>query len=198
MKNQILETKYAAAMALLAIVLAFAAPAMAQFGYPGSTPGTVVAVQPLTADEAQWLKFLREEEKLARDVYQQLYQKWNLTVFQNISASEQTHFSVIGTLLSRYGAEDPAQTTAAGIYSDPNLIALYNELVAKGLRSAQDALEVGVLIEKKDIADLETALKGTSKLDIKRVYTNLLNGSFNHLEAFETICEVVNTVGVAI
>ena len=92
-------------------------------------------------------------------------------VFQNISASEQAHFNAIETLLSRYGADDPALTTAAGVYSDPKLIALYNELLAKGLRSAPDALEVGVLIEKQDITDLQAALTGTGKLDIKRVYT---------------------------
>ena len=152
-----------------------------------------MAVTPLTAAETQTLQFMREEEKLARDVYQQLYQKWNLTVFQNISAAEQTHFDAIGVLLTRYGVTDPAQANAAGVYTDVNLIALYNELLAKGMKSAQDALEAGALIEKKDIADLEAAIPATSKLDVKRVYTNLLNGSFNHLEAFESMCEVVTT-----
>ncbi len=198
MKNQTLKTKYAVAVTLLAIVLAFTAPAMAQYGNPGTTPGTGIAVQPITTDEAQSLKFMREEEKLARDVYQQFYEKWNLSVFKNISASEQSHFRAIGTLLSRYGVADPAQSTSDGVYSDPKLNALYVELIAKGMRSAQDAMEVGVLIEKKDIADLEEALKGTGKLDIKRVYTNLLNGSFNHLEAFESMCEVVSPAGAAL
>ena len=89
-------------------------------------------------------------------------------------------------LLTRYGAVDPAQSSA-GVYTDPALNALYNQLLAKGMQSAQDALEVGILIEKKDIADLESALNSTTKFDIKRVYNNLMNGSYNHLYAFETV-----------
>ena len=198
MKNQTLKIKFACAVALLGSVMAFASPAMAQFGYPGSNSGAVVAVQPLSADEVQWLRFMREEEKLARDVYQELYKKWNLTVFRNISASEENHFTAIGTLLSRYGVDDPAKANPAGVYSEPKLNTLYNELIASGMSSAENALAVGVAIEKKDIGDLQEALKGASKLDVKRVYTNLLNGSFNHLEAFETVCEVAAPAGPAI
>jgi hypothetical protein len=136
---------------------------------------------------------MREEEKLARDVYQQLAKKWNLVTFENIAASEQNHFDALGTLLTRYSVADPAQGLAAGVYSNAKLSALYNELMAKGTKSSQDALEVGLLIEKADIADLEAALKGTAKLDVKRVYTNLMNASYNHLEAFETGCELLAT-----
>lgn len=136
------------------------------------------------------MQFMREEEKLARDVYKALFDKSQLVVFQNITTSEDIHFNAIGTLLARYGVADPAQA-AAGVYSDPALNALYNQLMAKGLQSAQDSLEVGVLIEKKDIADLETALKATAKFDFKRVFNNLMNGSYNHLDAFETVCTVV-------
>jgi hypothetical protein len=182
----------AAPLLLAALALTLAAPAMAQPYGPGPGYGIgVVAITPPTAEETQWLRFMREEEKLARDVYQQLYKKWNLATFEYIAASEQVHFNATGTLIARYGVSDPAQGLAAGVYSDPKLSALYNELMAKGMKSAQDALEVGVAIEKKDIADLEAALKGTAKLDVKRVYTNLMNASYNHLEAFETGCELL-------
>jgi hypothetical protein len=179
-----------------AFLLALAAPVMAQGGYRGNGPGpgTTVTAQPITAEEAKWLTWMREEEKLARDVYQQLFEKWNLSIFRNIAASEERHYSSVGTLLSRCGVPDPAQNNPAGVYSDSRLTALYNELMAKGTRSQNDALEVGVLIEKADIADLEAALQATTRLDIKRVYTNLLNGSFNHLEAFETTMEILGAL----
>jgi hypothetical protein len=171
------------------IVLAFNTPAMAQ--YPGPRPGSGVttAVQPVTAEETKSLQFMREEEKLARDVYQALFDKWNLVVFQNIAASESVHFEVIGKLLARYGVADPA-LAGTGVYTDPSLNVLYNQLLAKGMQSAQDALQVGILIEKQDIGDLENALKATTKFDIKRVFNNLMNGSYNHLDAFETVCTV--------
>jgi hypothetical protein len=182
------RSRIAAALVLAAIFLALNTPAMAQQNGAGAGYGaTVPVVQPATADEVKWLQFMREEEKLARDVYKVLLDKWRLVVFQNIMTSEETHFAAIGTLLARYNVADPAQASA-GVYTDPGLNALYNQLVAKGMLSAQDALEVGVLIEKKDIADLETALQSTAKFDIKRVFSNLMNGSYRHLEAFETVC----------
>ncbi len=178
---------------LIALMLAVTVPVMAQGGYRGNGPGpgTVLTIVPVTVEEAKWLTFMREEEKLARDVYQQLFDKWNLTIFRNIALSEEQHHAAIGTLLSRYSVPDPALNKPAGVYSDSRLTALYSQLMSKGMLSAKDALEVGVLIEKTDIADLETALKATDKLDIKRAYTNLMNGSFNHLEAFETTTEIL-------
>lgn len=103
-----------AALTLATCTLALSTPAAAQ-NRPGF--GTPVTVQPLNADEVKWLEFMREEEKLAFDVYTALYQKWNLVVFKNIAASEENHFNTIGTLLTRYGVADPAQK-AAGVLRD--------------------------------------------------------------------------------
>lgn len=63
--------------------------------------------------------------------------------------------------------------------------------MAKGAASLKDALEVGVLIENGDIAVLEAGLIETAQPDIKRVYTNLLNGSSNHLDGFESVLEIL-------
>lgn len=178
-----------------ALLLAVLTPALAQNGFRanGPGPGTPVVITPATDAEIQWLTFMREEEKLARDVYTALGEKWNLIVFKNIAASEDRHFASVGVLLTRYGIKDPA-STLDGVYTDSRLSALYAELMAKGSKSVQDALEVGVLIEKADIADLEKALAATTKTDLKRVFTNLLDGSYSHLEAFESNLEVVCTV----
>jgi hypothetical protein len=187
------RSTFASALLLAAFAIALTAPAMAQNPPAGPGYGVTTAIQPLTADELKGMQFLREEEKLARDIYKALFDKWNLVVFQNIMAAEETHFNAIGTLLARYGAADPA-LSGAGVYADPALNTLYNQLLEKGLRSAQDALEVGVLIEKQDIGDLENALKATTKFDVKRVYNNLMNGSYNHLDAFETVCALTAPV----
>lgn len=144
-----------------------------------------------TAEEAERLTFMREEEKLARDVYHFLYTKWNLRIFDNISRSEQTHFDQIGILLARYNLPDPAAGRAPGEFTNPRFASLYAELTLKGSLSVADALEVGVLIEKTDIDDLETSLTVTRRLDMRRVFRNLLNASDNHLDAFETVLEAV-------
>ena len=138
----------------------------------------------LTPDETKWLTYMREEEKLARDVYISLYGMYGSRIFNNISKSEQRHMDAIKTLLDRYGIEDPAGTKGPGAFTDPDLQKLYNDLINKGDDSLIDALEVGMIIEETDIDDLITAIASTNRKDIKRVYSNLLQGSYNHLDAF--------------
>jgi hypothetical protein len=138
----------------------------------------------LSEEEAAGLFFMREEEKLARDVYIRLYEQWGLPVFQNISQSEQAHTEAVKTLLDSYGLEDPVSIDEVGVFTDSVLQELYNQLIIQGNQSLSDALKVGATIEEIDILDLETRLEQTDKPDIQRVYGNLLNGSMNHLRAF--------------
>ena len=138
----------------------------------------------LTQAEEDWLLYMREEEKLARDVYIALYDKWGLTIFYNISQSEQTHMDAIKTLLDRYGLDDPA--LGPGEFNNKDLKALYDALISQGNVSVTDALQVGVTIEETDIDDLTKALAGAVHKDITRVYKNLRDGSHNHLKAFKS------------
>ena len=174
-------------LAALTLVPAFAQNGPGAHGPQGQPQA---ALQPATPEEIQSLTFMREEEKLARDVYRVLFERWNYAAFDRIAASEQQHFATIGTLLTRYNIPDPAATDTPGVFADPKLTTLYAELTAKGALSLKDALEVGVMIEKVDIADLSAA-NTTTKLDIKRVFTNLMLGSFNHLDAFESALELL-------
>jgi hypothetical protein len=86
-------------------------------------------------------------------------------------------------LIRRYRLTD---TTPAepGKFTIPELQALYDQLVIAGSQSLEDALAVGVLIEETDIADLDVMLQATRETAIRRVLTNLRNGSYNHLDAF--------------
>lgn len=141
------------------------------------------APQPvLTEAEAADLLFMREEEKLAHDVYVVLYQTWGLTVFDNISASEQKHTDAVLRLINSYGLEDPAK--GFGEFTDLGLQQLFIDLVAQGTQTKLAALEVGVAIEEKDIDDIVEASNRTDQADIIKVYGNLLAGSHNHLAAF--------------
>ncbi|NTU62461.1 MAG: DUF2202 domain-containing protein [Chloroflexi bacterium] len=142
------------------------------------------ATTPLTADEIAGLKFMREEEKLAHDVYVTFYQQYGLAIFNNIASSEATHMAAVKTLLDRYGVADPAAGQPIGVLTDPELQALYNQLIAQGRQSLSAALKVGGAIEEIDILDLKERLATTERSDIRQVYTSLLNGSYNHLRAF--------------
>ncbi len=135
----------------------------------------------LTDGEESWLIYMREEEKLARDVYQALFARWGLPVFSNIAASEQRHMDAIKTLLDRYGLADPAAGKAPGEFRNQDLQELYGILIERGDESTIEALRVGVEIEETDIDDLTAAIAAARRRDIKTVYTNLMNGSLNLL-----------------
>jgi hypothetical protein len=143
----------------------------------------------LSGAEVEGLLYMREEEKLARDVYLVLYEKWGMSVFQNIANSEQTHTDAIKTLLDRYGLGDPAAGQDVGIFTNPGLQELYDLLVDTGNRSLVDALRVGAAIEEIDILDLEEWIAQTSQADIVLVYENLMKGSRNHLRSFVSTLE---------
>ena len=110
----------------------------------------------LTADEIAGLQFMREEEKLAHDVYMTFYQQYGLAIFNNIANSEATHMAAIKTLLDRYGIADPAAGKPIGVFTNPELQALYNQLIAQGSQSLAAALKVGGAIEEIDIRRVNT------------------------------------------
>ena len=139
----------------------------------------------LSEQEAAALLYMREEEKLARDVYNALYALWGQPTFSNIAASEEGHMAEIKTLLDRYALADPA--LAPGAFTDPNLQALYDQLVAQGSVSLAEALKVGAAIEEIDILDLQARLSQTDNADIQQVFNNLMAGSANHLQAFTSV-----------
>ena len=138
----------------------------------------------LSDQEISDLVYMREEEKLAHDVYIALYQRWGLTVFQNIASSEQTHTDSVQLMLDVYGITDPTTGMEAGQFNNSDLQALYDQLVEQGSQSLGDALRVGAAIEEIDILDLLETIEHTNQADILRVYDNLLQGSYNHLRAF--------------
>ena len=137
----------------------------------------------LSSQEIKDMKYMLEEEKVARDVYEYLDTKWDLRVFNNIKQSEQRHMNMIESLLNSYKTTYQL-SDERGVFYNEQLQTLYNSLIKKGSLSKRDALEVGKLIEVTDIEDLEKASRSTDKEDIKDVYSKLIFASNNHLNAF--------------
>jgi hypothetical protein len=138
----------------------------------------------LSEEEKAGLILMREEEKLARDVYVTLGEKWNLPMFSNIPRAEQMHSDAVKILLDRYGLEDPIKDDATGIFTSTELSELYKNLVAKGNSSLMDALVVGATVEDLDINDLNELISKTDNEDVKVIYEFLNRGSRNHIRAF--------------
>ncbi len=138
----------------------------------------------LTDAEIATLMHMREEEKLARDVYNKFYELYNMPIFRNIAISEQRHMDAVLNLIVGYELADPVADKGPGEFT-PAFQNLYDELIAKGT-NLTEALKVGVEIEELDIADLEKAIESTEVANILRVYNNLLAASRNHLSAFSS------------
>ncbi|EGV19129.1 DUF2202 domain-containing protein [Thiocapsa marina] len=158
-------------------------PVLAGNGGPGKGPGAGALPQ-IDANEAATLSFMREEEKLARDVYLDMNDLWDAVIFVNIAASEQQHMETLLPLLDKYGLPDPAELDIPGWFSDEDLQTLYNGLVDRGGVSYAEALQVGALIEEVDIEDLQLAIEQTDNADLQNAYENLMRGSRNHLRSF--------------
>ncbi len=143
-----------------------------------------IAKGELSEAEKEGILQMREEEKLARDVYAALGAKWGQNVFLNITSSEQTHMDEVKLLIDRYGLTDPATDGTAGKFVSAEMQKLYNDLIAQGNTSLVDAFKVGATIEDMDIKDLQDLTTATDNADIKYVYENLMNGSKRHLQSF--------------
>ena len=188
-------TKKAIGFTVVLISLLMAVPLSAKgpaAGKNGRSAGT------LTPEEIHHIRYMREEEKLARDVYLTLYEVYQAPIFGNISESEQRHMDALERLIEKYELEDPVEDDTVGVFppvpeqdTDIDFNDLYDELVDLGGKSYCEALHVGIVIEVLDIEDIEIALieialNNVEARDVTRVLNNLLSGSYNHLNAFKS------------
>ncbi len=150
-----------------------------------------------TPELAQALTFTREEERMARDLYAAVADLYDGALpFSMITNSEQRHFDAVGTLLDRYGIDDPAAGSEPGTYADADLQALYDGWWADAQQSLDAAYQVGIELEQRDIADLEGMLDSDLPADVQGVLENLLQGSRNHLAAYQRAASGDLTTGM--
>ena len=185
--------------ALLTVILSIAIPATAWSAGSGrgngTRPGnrdaasvcTVLSSATLSQEEIDTLMYMREEEKMARDLYIRFNEMYGSTVsvFGNIALSEQKHMDAVKGLLDAYKLPDPV-VDAIGLFTDKTLAAQYNALIDQGVNLV-GALNVGVAVEKQDLIDLADAIAESDESCIDRVYTQLMMGSANHLAAFNRV-----------
>jgi hypothetical protein len=139
----------------------------------------------LDPTERRTLLAMREEEKLAHDLYIALAAASDLGVFTRIAGSEARHEQAVERALTAYAVGDPTDGYAVGRFPSSRFQQLYDRLVARGAISTPAALSVGIEIERLDIADLSAAIRQTDEALLDRVYANLRTASQNHLAAFQ-------------
>ncbi|MBM4060174.1 MAG: DUF2202 domain-containing protein, partial [Planctomycetes bacterium] len=127
-------------------------------------------LQAVDAGERLLLEHMREEEKLARDVYRVLYQHWNLPVLGNIASSEQSHMDLVAFALQRYQIPDPVVSNQVGAFTNPLFTSLFQLATSVGQLSPVHAMMVGAIIEDLDLDDLDYALVHTDNRDIDTIW----------------------------
>ncbi len=175
----------------LNLLIAILIVSVSSYSYAGPNKGKFsrgkgnrnVQVQELTVEEQENLLFMREEEKLARDVYLTLGEYFETNVFNNIASAEQKHMDSVKGLLDKYMLTDPVSDDTRGAFINQEFAEFYYSKTGDEI-TIKEAILTGILIEETDILDLQKAIELTDKPDIQNVYENLLRGSRNHLRAF--------------
>lgn len=148
-------------------------------------------IDELTKQETENLQFIKEEEKLARDVYLFSYDLYQNNIFINIANSEQTHMDAVSVIMNKYNIED-LSLNGSGKFSNEILQNLYDELVGLASQSIEKALIVGATIEDLDINDLNDFILNASHSDVEAMYQKLNCGSQNHMRSFTSNLENLN------
>ena len=161
----------------------------------------------LDSNDQTHLVFMREEEKLARDVYLTLGTMYpNSAIFGNIDDSEQKHTMAVKAMIEKYGYEDPNTNDNIGVYTGEDYGWYFKEkfdlLVSRASISELEALFVGAFIEELDMMDINQCPEVivatdngigditqcgsiyTKNRDIKKLYSSLLDGSVNHFQGY--------------
>ena len=168
----------------------------------------------LTQELKDSLAYMGNEERLAYDIYTNLY-NYHLTNNQleimqltNIAEkSEKKHFGIVQDLVRRYNLGEGSVTNVSGEIADntitqeetisdnirgrydiPKIQDLYDAIYAIGINDQESALKVGCMVEVTDINDLDEYIgyaQESNATDIKEAFDVLRNGSYNHYWAFD-------------
>lgn len=184
---------------------------MAGAGSATATGGEILSVDiddvVLDYNEQSHLIFMREEEKLARDVYLTLGTMYpDSDIFGKIDDSEQTHTTAVKAMIEKYGLEDPNTNDNIGAFTGEDygwyFTEKFNLLVERASISELEALYVGAFIEELDMMDInqcpmvivetdngiddvsECGKIYTDNADVINLYTSLLDGSDSHLAGY--------------
>ena len=172
-----------AASALIIVVTTVSGSFAAFPARMGTSQSVVTKIIPLSSSEISMLTYMREEEKLARDVYLSMYQKWSDVTFSHIANCEQKHADTLKKFLDKYNLSDPFQDVI-GVFTNSDLQGKYDQLLLVGSQSYIGGLYVGATIEEIDMIDIQHAIDVTTHIDVINSYQNLLEGSKRHLNAY--------------
>jgi hypothetical protein len=138
----------------------------------------------LSHQDVSWLIWMREEEKLSRDVYTNLWKKWETKIFLDVAAVEQIHMDSIKLILEKYWIDDPVKDDSIWIFSSFAIKKLYDDFIFQWNKSLLDAFILAADAESLDILYISDLVKQTQNQDIISLYNTLIIWSRNHLRNY--------------
>jgi|APHM01.1.fsa_nt_gi Uncharacterized protein conserved in archaea len=138
----------------------------------------------LSDQEVEDIRFMRQEEALAYDVYGTFYDEYGVKAFTNIESSEETHTGAIEGLVLKYDLDDPYNESTDS-FDSQEFSDLREKLVDRGMESEVEALKAAAEVEDRNIAHLREKLENTDNQDTQEVYSTLLGDAKRHLTAFD-------------
>lgn len=150
----------------------------------------------LTDAEINSIMSLREEEKVAYDVYTFMFEKYESKVFKNIAENEKDHMDKIKELIIQFNLNDPLSgiSDQKGVFNNKKMQALYDEMIMAGNYGLLDALRAAARFEETDIIDLRNDLSAASDQTVVNTYINLESSSQDHLRA---LVKVIKDEGIS-
>lgn len=140
------------------------------------------ATSPLTADEIEFLYAMREDEKLARDLYAYFWTRYpTAPQIQRISKAEESHIAAIETVLDYYEISYPAMS-APGVFEDSTRQALYDELALKS-ETMLEAFQTMAFVEDRDLFAYKMVQSQITNANLSLLIENMIKASTNHLKA---------------
>lgn len=150
------------------------------FALAGVTPA-FDSTADLTTDEIEFIYAVREDEKIARDLYFSFFRNFGLKTFENIGKAEDNHIKATEKLFDYYEIDYPA-LSANGKFEDASRQKLFDSLLLKGTPELE-AFKVMALLEESNIVEYGEVLKSIVNPNIKLVIENLAKASANHFKA---------------
>jgi len=161
-------------------------------GVSSTPPSAPITYQPSTTSSLspalrESISYMYDEERLAHDVYLAIYNKQPVyQLYRIASGSEVRHIQAVESLANKYGIK--LHRYPPGRYYHSDVQNLYYTLYRKGIRSKKDALEVGCMVEVKDVEDLNRYIaqaRAEGAYDVASTYEFLRRGSYNHYWSFD-------------
>ena len=163
---------------LIALTLALAAlPVLA---LAADATGSAAVTEGTTYTLEQMLIYALQDEYMAQAEYETIRATFGVNnPYANIQNAEITHQNALLPLFATYGISVPANTAAGSVVIPATI---------------QETYEIGVQAEINNIAMYQAFLSQNNvPADVRKVFTDLMNASQSHLEAFSRNAEKPGT-----